>query len=72
MFLLLQENYARRDAECVKRVKAIYVELGLPELYAKYEDESYTSLCQLIDSSSGSLPRDMFIAYADKIYKRKK
>jgi farnesyl diphosphate synthase len=68
----LQANYARPDADCVQRVKAIYVELGLPELYAKYEEDSYLTLCQLIDVNTGSLPREMFIAYADKIYKRNK
>jgi len=69
---LSQANYAQHSSACVQRVKTVYQELDLRDVYVKYEDDSYSSLVQLIDSLTGTLPRDMFIAYARKIYKRTK
>ncbi|KAK2188089.1 hypothetical protein NP493_144g03004 [Ridgeia piscesae] len=67
---VLEENYAKKDAECVAKVKAVYKELKLQRVYADYEENSYNELIQLIDQLDVSLPRKMFTAYADKIYKR--
>ena len=72
LWLLLQSNYGRVDAECVKKVKDVYRDLQLPKVYADYEQSSYESLLALIDDCCGVMPREMFHAYARKIYKRQK
>ena len=69
-FILLQENYAKKDADCVERVKDVFRELKLLRVYSDYEENSYNELIQLIDQLDHSLPTKMFTAYADKIYKR--
>ena len=68
----LQANYGRHDAECVKKVKEIYRNLQLPKVYSDYEQSSYESLLATIDDCCGTMPREMFRAYARKIYKRQK
>jgi len=65
-------NYGRHDAACVQKVKDIYRELQLPKVYCDYEQKSHDSLLTMIDQCSGTLPREMFHAYARKIYKRQK
>lgn len=69
---LLKDNYAKHDDAAVARVKALYKELDIEKVYHDYEAESYTSIMQLIDATHGSLPKEIFIDFAQKIYKRKK
>jgi len=68
----LQANYGRHDDKCVVKVKDIYRSLQLLKLYSDYEQSSYESLLTMIDECSGTMPREMFCAYAQKIYKRQK
>jgi farnesyl diphosphate synthase len=67
-----QQNYARKDDACVARVKALYAELNLEQVYKDYEEESYARLLQLIKDHAGSLPTAIFTDFAAKIYKRTK
>jgi farnesyl diphosphate synthase len=69
---VLEANYGRHDPDCIATVKSVYAELKLPQLYSDYEEQSYVDILRLIDDLSGTLPRDMFISYAQKIYKRQK
>ena len=68
----MQANYGRHEAECVQKVKEIYAELQLSKVYSDYERTSYESLLTTIDDCCGTMPREMFHAYARKIYKRQK
>jgi len=68
----MQANYGRHEAECVQKVKEIYAELQLSKVYSDYERTSYESLLTTIDDCCGTMPREMFRAYARKIYKRQK
>ncbi|XP_005104006.1 farnesyl pyrophosphate synthase isoform X2 [Aplysia californica] len=69
---ILKANYARKDELCVQKVKAVYKELDLEGVYRKYEDDSYRDLIKLINETSGNLPKDIFIDFAKKIFKREK
>ena len=53
-------------------MKELYKELKLQELYHQYEEESYKQIMQLTDTLSGNLPKEMFTAYANKIFRRGK
>ncbi|KAI8499330.1 hypothetical protein Bbelb_230940 [Branchiostoma belcheri] len=69
---LLQENYGQNDPMKVAAVKQLYGELRLQDEFWKFEESSYTQLMTLINSSHQDLPKEMFIAFAQKIYKRQK
>ncbi|ELU07394.1 hypothetical protein CAPTEDRAFT_223258 [Capitella teleta] len=69
---LLEANYAQNDPEKVRKVKSLFDELNLKQVYRDYEESSYNELTGLIDTLSGSLPKEMFVSYAKKIYKRQK
>lgn len=69
---LLEEDYGRREAESVARVKALYGELGLRQAFHQYEEQSYQRLCSMVTQQGSRLPPQVFLAFADRIYKRKK
>lgn len=70
----IQENYARKEPpECAQKVKELYRELDLKKVYLDYEESSYQKLMDLIEeqATAASLPKGMFVEYANRIYKRK-
>lgn len=69
---ILQENYGQKDPKKVARVKALYEEMDLQALFAKYEEDSYSHLLSLIEQYAKPLPPTVFLGLAQKIYKRKK
>ncbi|KAM5129298.1 farnesyl pyrophosphate synthase-like isoform 2-T2 [Mantella aurantiaca] len=69
---ILEENYGQEQAERVQRVKELYVELNMKEVYRQYEEESYRRLQTLISQHAHGLSREIFLALARKIYKRQK
>ncbi|XP_023569580.1 farnesyl pyrophosphate synthase isoform X2 [Octodon degus] len=69
---ILQENYGQKDAEKVARVKALYEELDLPAVFSRYEEDSYNHIMNLIQQYAAPLPPAIFLALANKLYKRKK
>lgn len=69
---VLECNYAQHNPEKVATVKALYNELNIIQVYKDHETASYEELIKLIDKLSGSLPKQMFVAFANKIYKREK
>lgn len=68
----LEVCYGRHDEACVEKVKALYNTLRMPELYHKYEDESYHRLQKLIARHAENLSHSVFLNFAKKIYKRNK
>lgn len=70
---LLKLNYGKEDKACVNKVKDLYRALDLQSVYRNYEEESFTAICDLINSHEKSgLPKELFFALVMKIYKREK
>jgi len=66
---VLEENYGQWDDKKVAKVKAVYKDLKLKELFEQYEEESYQNIQKALDQSS-LVPRDVFDLLLKKIYKR--
>lgn len=56
--------------EKVKRVKQLYNDLGLPNTYSIYEEETYNLLNTHIQQISRGLPHNLFIKILEKLYHR--
>ncbi|XP_007435822.1 farnesyl pyrophosphate synthase [Python bivittatus] len=69
---ILEENYGQKDPVKVARVKALYEEQDLKAVYEAYEERSYQQLLGLITQHAVHLPAQIFLALAEKIYKRQK
>lgn len=69
---VLKANYGKADKEKVLKVKSLYNDLSLEQEFREFEEQSFQEIMTLIEKSSGDLPRDMFKALVQKIYKRNK
>lgn len=50
---LLEDNYGKESPTCVKRVKQLYVELGIAKLYLEKEEDSYRKINKMIKVGRG-------------------
>ena len=69
---VLDDNYGRKDKECESKVKAVFADMKLDELYRAYEEEKVAELRKMIaevDESEG-LKKVVFEGFLSKIYKR--
>jgi farnesyl diphosphate synthase len=69
---ILMENYGKHDAEGVNKVKALYKELKLEELFHNYEEEQKKICDELIAKIEPVNFQELFKFLLGKIYKRQK
>ena len=72
---ILDENYGRKDAEKEAKVKAVFAEIGIGNVYEEYEKRVVKELRQKIGEIvevEGGLKREVFENFLAKIYKRSK
>ena len=72
---ILDENYGRKDAEKEAKVKAVFAEIGVGDVYEEYEKRVVKELRQKIEAIvevEGGLKRKVFENLLAKIYKRSK
>ncbi|KAL7750054.1 Farnesyl pyrophosphate synthetase [Sorochytrium milnesiophthora] len=70
---VLDSSYGRKgDAAAEARVKQLYKDLKLDELFAQYEEDSYVRLTGMINGIDASVgvPKDVYTSFMQKIYKR--
>ncbi|KAI6854780.1 hypothetical protein D0864_00361 [Hortaea werneckii] len=71
---VLEANYGKKDKECETRVKKVFDELKLEQVYKEYEEQRVGELREKIatlDESEG-LKKGVFEEFLRKIYKRTK
>ncbi|RMY68445.1 hypothetical protein D0863_07104 [Hortaea werneckii] len=71
---VLETNYGKKDKECETRVKKVFDELKLEQVYKEYEEQRVGELREKIatlDESEG-LKKEVFEEFLRKIYKRTK
>ena len=69
---VLEKNYGKWEEGKVKKVKAVYVDLGLRKVFEVYENESYERIVKEIEKIEDYVPREVFEFLLKKIYKRQK
>ncbi|KOC62899.1 Farnesyl pyrophosphate synthase [Habropoda laboriosa] len=67
---VLEECYGQSDIDKVNRVKQLYNELGLPNTYTIYEEETYNLLNTHIQQVSRGLPHDFFFKLLHRVCRR--
>lgn len=68
---MVQDNYGKDNPDNIAKIKEVYRQLHLDEVFETYESESYSSLTNLIQKQS-QLPENVFMLLLKKIYKRSK
>ncbi|ORX75850.1 farnesyl pyrophosphate synthase [Anaeromyces robustus] len=70
---ILAENYGQDDPVKIQRVKDLYKELKIEELYKQYEEESYKNISDMISKVDPNVINpDVFTKFMNRIYKRTK
>jgi len=69
---ILEDNYGRAEPSKVQKVKKLYQELELEELFKNYEEESYARIQALLKEVASTMPTEVFEFLLRKIYKRSK
>ncbi|KAF3334710.1 farnesyl pyrophosphate synthase-like isoform X1 [Carex littledalei] len=69
---ILSENYGKTDSECVAKVKALYKDLSLENVFAEYESASYAKLIGSIEAEPSKEVQEVLKSFLHKIYKRQK
>ncbi|XP_066586997.1 farnesyl pyrophosphate synthase isoform X2 [Prorops nasuta] len=67
---ILEECYGYDDEDKVARVKQLYNDLGLPNTYSIYEEDTYNLLNTHIQQISRGLPHELFFKMLEKMYRR--
>ena len=67
---IMVDHYGVHDSDSVNKIRNLYEELGLPNMYAIYEEESYNLIHTHIQQISRGLPHALFFKFMDKIYRR--
>nr|ACG34051.1 farnesyl pyrophosphate synthetase [Zea mays] len=69
---ILFESYGKSDPACVAKVKDLYKELKLEEVFQAYERESYNKLIADIEAQPSKAVQSVLKSFLHKIYKRDK
>ncbi|XP_009764692.1 farnesyl pyrophosphate synthase-like [Nicotiana tabacum] len=69
---LLYENYGKDDPECIAKIKALYNDLKLEEVFLEYEKKSYEKLTSSIAAHPSKAVQAVLHSFLGKIYKRQK
>lgn len=68
----LSEIYGKSDPTCVAKVKSIYKDLDLQNVFAEYERTSYEQLISSIEAQPSKAVQGVLKSFLQKIYKREK
>ncbi|CAO1945680.1 unnamed protein product [Urochloa humidicola] len=69
---ILFENYGKPDPACVAKVKDLYRELNLEEVFYEYERESYNKMIVDIEAHPNKAIQSVLKSFLHKIHKRNK
>ena len=68
---LLHDNYGKHDTRKINKVKKLYTEMNLQNVFDIYEEKSYQDIQNLLKQVT-DMPIEIFTFMLDKIYKRAK
>ncbi|KAK8926166.1 Farnesyl pyrophosphate synthase [Platanthera zijinensis] len=69
---ILSESYGKSDPAHVMRVKTLYKDLNLQEVFLEYEKSSYEHLISSIEAQPSKKVQEVLKSFLHKIYKRQK
>ncbi|XP_017698872.2 farnesyl pyrophosphate synthase-like isoform X2 [Phoenix dactylifera] len=69
---ILTGNYGKSDPACVAKVKSIYKDLNLQNVFFEYERLSYLQLISSIEGLPSKAVQEVLKSFLHKIYKRQK
>ena len=69
---VIENNYGVWDDKKVATIKQLYRDLKLDALFEAYEEQSYQEIQKELEHISPKVPKEVYLIFLDKIYKRSK
>jgi farnesyl diphosphate synthase len=69
---IIEDNYGVWDDKKVQKIKQLYRDLKIEQLFVSYEEESYRLIQNELVHISPKVPKEVYMIFLDKIYKRSK
>lgn len=69
---VFDEHYGKHEDSSVQKIKQIFDDLNLKDLYLKQEETSHVEITKLVNEASSFLPSALFLPILDKIHLREK
>jgi farnesyl diphosphate synthase len=69
---MLKANYGHEDKAKVAKVKELFAQLDLENIYNRYEEESYVTMKSMIDTRADGPSKPLYMWLLARIYKRTK
>ena len=69
---VIENNYGVWDDKKVATIKQLYRDLNLEQLFMSYEEQSYLEIQKELEHISPKVPKEVYLIFLDKIYKRAK
>nr|AOX15288.1 farnesyl diphosphate synthase 2 [Withania somnifera] len=69
---ILYENYGKDDPACIAKIKTLYSDLKLEEVFLEYEKKFYEKLTSSIAAHPSKAVQAVLLSFLGKIYKRQK
>jgi farnesyl diphosphate synthase len=69
---IIEQNYGVWDDAKVATIKQLYLDLELEKLFQTYEEQSYHEIQKELQHISPKVPKEVYLIFLDKIYKRSK
>ncbi len=69
---VIENNYGIWDDKKVATIKQLYRDLNLEQLFMSYEEQSYLEIQKELEHISPKVPKEVYLIFLDKIYKRAK
>lgn len=69
--VVMEQCYGSADGRDVAKVRALYEQIGVPEMYAQYEEQSYAEIGEQIALLPDTVPRVIFEQIMNVMYRRK-
>ncbi|CAG0917834.1 unnamed protein product [Notodromas monacha] len=63
------KNYGKKEAESVAKVKGLYEELKLHQLFDAYEEQNYRRLYDEIQQCSLGVPKGLMMTFLEKLFR---
>ncbi|XP_020713418.2 farnesyl pyrophosphate synthase-like [Ceratitis capitata] len=67
---IMEECYGQEDPQKIARVRALYEEMGMPRVFAEFEEEKYKTIKRKIDQTSVPELYDVFMEILNHVSKR--
>ena len=66
----LQRNYGKTELEFANKVKAVYSELNMDQVYKNFASSKHLKILSKIEkhASEGKLPNELFLEFVNRVY----